>query len=554
MIDWLEVRQFAIAEHIEIEFEASFTAVTGETGSGKSLIVDAIDILLGHRSDASYIRHGHDTAELQAGFTLSDDHPAQKWLLMHGVYDSNDCIVRRVLRRNRASRAFINGHAVTASQLRELGSFLIDIHGQNEHLSLLGRKLQLHLLDMAAGNKEQVETISDTYKIIYETRLKISALENHKLSNLDRLAVLQFQLEELQELSPKDGEWEQIEQSQRRASHQVDLVTGTSGIYDELYGCDSGGINAALLRHINLLAKFSEYAPELTGAGEMLSEAQLNIEEAAAQLGAISNDTSFDTAQIEAIESRLTKYHTLARKHRIQPAELANHKAALELEYESIADPEIEMTQFQTQLNQAISKYRVLSESVSRNRKITAARLEKEITEIMQQLGMQGGRFQIALTPVGGDEITVHGFESVDFLVTANPGMPLRPLGKATSGGELSRISLAIQVVLADKSTTPTMIFDEVDAGIGGGVANIVGQKLKELGEKGQVICVTHLSQVAARGNHQLSVVKSTGEIVDTSVVKLTPEQRILEIARMTGGENITAQTLAHAEEILCSA
>jgi DNA repair protein RecN (Recombination protein N) len=558
MIDWLEIKQFAIAEHVEIEFDDRFTTVTGETGSGKSLIVDAINILVGHRSDNSYIRHEQDSAELQAGFQLQDNHPAHNWLKQNELDNDGECILRRVLRRNKSSKGYINGSAATVSQLKELGNFLIDIHGQNEHHSLLRRSIQLKLLDYAAGNDETVQAISLHYEALTGIAKKINQLRNESHSSQERADMLRFQIDELTELMPLDGEWQELSASHKRLNHQHELSTGAQHVANLLEKGDADGsqtnINDQLLQCINQLDLLSQYAEDLKGVSAMLGEAQVNIQEAAEQLRPFYMDSIVDPEQIQKIESRFSLFHSLARKHRTQPELLVDHLESLKQELVSVADPESEIAALETEHQAGLEKYQKLAATLTRTRKSTSKRLSVEVTEIMQELGLKGGEFAITLHPVEPLEATRYGHESVEFLVTGNPGMPLQPLGKVASGGELSRISLAIQVILANKAQVTTLIFDEVDVGIGGEVANVVGQKLRFLGETSQVICVTHLSQVAARGDQQFSVSKNKGDHLETRVFKLTPEQRVEEIARMTGGDTMTAQSLAHAQEMLKSA
>lgn len=553
MIDWLEIRQFAIVERLEIEFAADFTAITGETGSGKSVVIEAINVLLGDRSEASQIRYGQDTAEIQAGFSLSSDHPAMEWLRLQGMEDNSECILRRVLRRGRSSRGYINNHAATASQLRELGELLVDIHGQHEHLSLLKREVQRNMLDEAAGNAELMAEVAKSYDEIHRTRVLIKEFKERSEADQKQLEILNYHLQELEGLNPKIGEWDELESKQRLGAHQVDLISAASDIHEQLYNNSTDSLNDHLLRHISRLDPLIEYAPQLAEVKNMLCEAQINIEEASKQLMPVMNDHELDPESLQYIEDRLSEYHALARKHRIQPEQLAEHKQSLEAQRERLSDPEIEIHNLENHLDQEIARYVEYCQSVSKNRHKAAKQLEKDISTIIHGLGMQGGCFEIQLSPENGEGITRHGNESVEFWASGNPGIPARPLKKAISGGELSRISLAIQVVLAQESSTPTMIFDEADTGIGGEVANTVGQNLRQLGQIGQVICITHLAQVAIHGNHQFNVTKTTDDAVETRFRKLSDEERILEIARMISGESITSQTLTHARQLLAT-
>ncbi|MCY4150539.1 MAG: DNA repair protein RecN [Gammaproteobacteria bacterium] len=553
MIDWLEIRQFAIVENLEIEFEANFTALTGETGSGKSVIIDAINVLLGDRSEATQIRYGQDSAEIQAGFSLAEDHPALQWLSAGGMDDSTDCILRRVIRKGRSSRGFINNHAATAAQLRELGELLVDIHGQHEHLSLLKREVQRNMLDEAAGNTELMHRVGACYEVIRDLKQRIKELRERSEADAKHLEILNYHFNEIQKLDPKDGEWDELEFSQRRGAHQVELISTASEIHEHLYSGDTDSLNSHLIRHISRLDPLIEYAQELAEVRKMLSEAQINIEEASKQLEPLINDSELDAESLQYIENRLSEYHSLARKHKIQPGQLAEHMRSIQKELDNLSDPEAEISELSEQLEQASARYFDLCATVSMNRNRVATQLQKDISTIIHGLGMQGGCFEICLAPEDGDGITRHGNESVEFRASGNPGIPAQPLNRAVSGGELSRISLAIQVVLAQESRAPTMIFDEVDTGIGGEVANAIGQKLRELGERGQVICITHLTQVAIHGNHQFNVTKSIDDGVETMIRKLSNEERIAEIARMISGEKATSQTLTHARQLLAS-
>ena len=558
MIDWLEIKQFAIADHIEIEFDGSFTTVTGETGSGKSLIIDAIDILLGHRSDNSYIRHNQDTAELQAGFDLPTKHPALNWLQQHGLDNDSECILRRVIRRDKASKGYINGHAATASQLRELGSELVDIHGQNEHHSLLKRAVQLNLLDHAANNIEAVEKLADCYRSVSDIQKQIDNLNNQSHAAQERADLLKFQIEELNELSPIIDEWPELENQHKKLNHQQELSSGTQYVAQKLFESDTDSLSSQLIACSMQLDQLSEFDESLKPIVIMLNEAQVNAEEAANQLRQFYEQNESNPEEAQRIEHRFSLYHNLARKHRMLPQLLADHLAQMQQELSGLKDPEKELKRLQDLFEVEYSNYQNIAQSVSSRRKLSGKRLSKEVTTLMQELGMEGGAFEIQISPLQPGSFTRYGNETAEFLVSANPGQPLQAMSKVASGGELSRISLAIQVILANKAQVPTLIFDEVDVGIGGKVANVVGQKLKELGESNQVICVTHLSQVAAKGDQQFNVSKQgstkDGEQVSARVEKLSMQQRIEEIARMTGGETLTEQSLAHAQEMLKSA
>ena len=551
MIDWLEIKQFIIADHLELEFDSRFTTVTGETGSGKSLIVDAIAILLGQRSDNSYIRHNHDTAELQASFDFPPAHPCLHWLEQHGMANDNECLLRRVLRLNKSSKSYINGHAATVAQLRDIGKNIVDIHGQNEHHSLLKKSAQQMLLDGAADNLTRVAELGDCYHKLATIQKQIDQLNDQSQTTQERADLLKFQIEELNELAPESDEWLTLENQHKRLNYQQELTTGTEMVAKILYQSEEHNLNRQLVQCGLQLEQLSQLDNQLKPIIAIIDEAQVNIEEAANQLRPFYQDSEIDEEEIETIETRFSLYHSLARKHRLLPQLLADHHESMKRELTSLTNPQIELERLNALLKTASEKYQRIATKISTKRNKSAKHIAKQVTALIQELGMKGGKFDILLAPVGDGAYTKFGNETVEFVVTANLGQPLQPLTKVASGGELSRISLAIQVVLANKAPVSTLIFDEVDVGIGGTIAHIIGQKLKELGQSCQVICITHLSQVAAQGDHHFSVSKQGDKQVVAQVTKLTTEQRIEEIARMTGGKKITTQSLAHAQQML---
>ena len=578
MIDWLEIRQLAIAEHIALEFGDSFTAVTGETGSGKSLIVGAVGVLLGGRCENGLIRQPQPQAEIQGGFALgpvnsNPPHPALAWLIDNGLDNHNECILRRVVRRDKPSRAYINGRVVNASQLRDLGRELVDIHGQNEHHSLLGKKGQLSLLDNAAGNAELLARLGESYEKLTAVRFSIKQLKNHGDLAREKADLLRFQISELDALAPRPDEWPQLEQQQKRMHHAQDLAVGARAVAARLSEDEGGNLSAALADCCRQLQRLAEYDARLGKVIAMLEEANVNLGESAAQLQAVSAEGALNPDEIAEIEARFTRYHELSRKHRVLPGLLAARLEELRAELSGVADPEAELQRLDAQWNEHKADYDRSADAIGENRARAAKRIEAGVTELMQELGMAGGAFEVRLHKIaaGGadrdadnsadgpaesptDNISRRGNETVEFVISANPGLPLQPLGKVASGGELSRISLGLNVVLAADAPTSTLIFDEVDVGIGGRVAEVVGEKLRQLGRNRQVICITHLSQVAAKGHHHWSVAKQTGQQASVSVQPLDHKQRIEEIARMTAGAELTPQSLAHAERLLQSA
>lgn len=557
MIDWLEIHQLVIAEHIGLEFGDSFTTVTGETGSGKSLIVEAISILLGARCDNSLIRPHQETAEIHGSFTLNPAHSARQWLRAHDLDKDDECILRRAIRRDKPSRAYINGRTVTAAQLRSLGRELADIHSQNEHHFLLRRKAQLSVLDHAAEHDELVAQLADHYEKLTSVRERITQLTDHSNLTQERANLLQFQIEELVALAPQPDEWPQLEAKQKQMNHAQDLSVGVHSVVEKLGGSGEGeesNLTTTLTDCCRKIQHLGEYDSRLEKILAMLEEASVNLSEATAQLQALYADSTFSAEQMAEIEERFSLYHNLARKHRTLPGLLAEKLAQMQEELAGLQDPEAELKRLQTQWSELKPEYDKLAEVISKNRTNAAEQLSAKVTELMQELGMAGGVFKTNLQPHDPSNISRHGNESVEFVVSVNPGQPMQALSKAASGGELSRISLAINVVLAAAAPDSTLILDEIDVGIGGKVAEIVGQKLRQIGQYRQVLCITHLAQVAANGHHHLSVIKQTAQQANVTVQSLSREQRIDEIARMSAGAELTPQSRAHAEQLLPSA
>ncbi len=572
MIDWLEIHQLAIAEHIALEFGGSFTAVTGETGSGKSLIVDAVCILLGGRCENALIRKQREQAEVHGGFQLGDSHPAMRWLREHHLDNHDECILRRVVRRDKPSRAYINGRAVNASQLREIGRELVDIHSQNEHHYLLRKKGQLALLDQAADNTKRVAQLEQQYEACAAVRSQIEQLQARSSMAQERAELLQLQIEELAALEPQADEWPQLEEQQKRMNHTHDLRTaghavaarlvgGVGGASQSDSGSDSGNgsgnephsVSVSLVDCCRQIQRLVEYDARLAKIIAMLEEANVHVSEAAAQLQTFYAERAFSAEEMAAMEARFSQYHELSRKHRTLPGLLVEKLAQMRAELSGLQDPQAELTRLEEQWRAHHADYEKLAHAISKNRRHAATRLSAAVTELMQELGMAGGHFEIRLQPIAQPNLSRYGHESVDFMVCANPGQDLQALGKVASGGELSRISLAINVILAAEAPDSTLILDEVDVGIGGKVAEIIGQKLRQIGNHRQVICITHLSQVAANGRHHWSVTKQTGAQANVQVQSLDHQQRITEIARMTAGADVTPQSLAHAAQMLQS-
>lgn len=553
MIDWLEIDQFAIVKHIELEFDSAFTAITGETGSGKSLIIDALTILLGGRCDNSVIRHQQAQAEVQGGFSIDASHPALYWLRTNGLDAENECVLRRVIRRDKSSRAFVNGRAVNASQLRELGRELVDIHGQHEHHLLLHSKGQLKLLDNAAGNNDALVELGEQYEKMSAIGAKIEQLTEHQSFAQERADSLKFQIDELETLDPQVDEWPQLAEQHKRMYHAQDLSIGANEVVARLTENESG-LNTSLAECIRQLQRLVEFDARLAKVIALLEEVSINVDEAAAELQAMHANSAPNHEEIAVIEARFSRYHEFARKHRVSPELLAEKLVQMRTEHDSLQGYEAELIRLDSALREHKTKYDELAATIGTNRKRAATQLSTKVTALMQNLGMAGGNFEICLQKTTDNRISRQGNERAEFLVSANTGQPVQPLAKIASGGELSRISLAINVVLAADAPASVLVFDEVDVGIGGRVAEVVGQKLHHLGSRRQVICITHLSLVAAKAHHHWAVIKQSDEKTSVHVQLLDHELRVNEIARMTTGAKLTSESLAHAEQLLQSA
>ena len=545
------IRNLAIASRVELDLDPGFTVLTGETGAGKSIIVDALALLAGDRAESGSIRHGADSAEINASFTLADNPDAQAWLADNALAEDSECIVRRVLRREKASRAFINGRPATVQMLRELGDRLVDIHGQHEHQSLLRRPVQRQVLDDYAGLGPQCSRLAELCDDHAALQARIDALESDGAERAARLDMLRYQLSELESADIRPGEYGELDQEQSRLAHASELTEGMQAVVHDLYEADDTNVSSRLAKHGALLEKLSRFEPGLRGPLELLSGALVQVDEAATGLQQLQVRVDLDPRRLDWVQQRLTTLHDLGRKHHCAPEELLALTERLQGELEALEGAGDDLEVLRGQAAEVRVQYDALAAQVSQQRVKAAGRLAQAVTQEMQGLGMQGGSFLVQVTQPEPALPTRHGLDHIEFHVSANPGQPAQALTRVASGGELSRISLAIQVITAAVGRVPTLVFDEVDVGIGGRVAEIVGQKLRDLGRNRQVLCITHLPQVAAQGRQHLQVSKQGQKGVAVTVDPLVAAARVQEIARMLGGVEVTEQTLAHAEDML---
>ena len=552
MLTYLQIRDFAIIDAIELELRPGLTVLTGETGAGKSILVDALQLVAGGRAGAEVVRHGAERAEISATFDMAKvPRELKRWLDEQSISSAEELSIRRVIGSDGRSRAYLNGQSVPIQQLREAGSILIDIHGQHEFQSLMRTAAQRELLDGYGRHEAFTSQVGIAHRVWMELVNRTVELEGKARDRDARLELLRYQVNELTALHLKEGEVAALTDERARLANRGRLAEAAQTALHQLYEGEDVSAHAGVSRALQALRGLAEVDPKLSTVLPLIAEAAIQIKEAARELEQYCESLDVDTARQDEVEKRLSAVEELARKHRIPPSELPGRGAQLSSELESVERAELDLAVLRKELAAALETYRGQAQQLSA-RRVTAGRtLSKDITARMQTLGMSGGRFQVDVTQSEAAEPAQHGLDQTDFRVTANPGQPLRALVKVASGGELSRLSLAVQVSCAARETR-CMVFDEVDSGIGGAVAEIVGRELRSLGERGQVLCVTHLPQVASQGHHHLRVTKLTdGRTTRTSLTELSETDRVEELARMLGGIEVTSKARDHAREML---
>lgn len=552
MLQHLSIQNFTIIQQLDLEFESGMTVLTGETGAGKSILIDALLLALGNRSDNKAIAHNTDRCTVTVGFAIENLPLAQQWLIDHDLVADQECQLRRVLTQDGRSRGYINGQLVPLQLLRELGNILVNIHGQHEHQALLKAEQQRLLFDTYAGHLNLVKKVHQIHHLWHETQEKYNFLKTQSEQRDAKLELLKYQLKELDELALQKDELAQLDQEQRQLANAEELLSGAQTVLTLLNEQENGCALQLLNKAQVLLTGKKELDAQLTNVTDLLNNAVIQIEEAVSELNHYCEKIDLSPAHLQKVEQRLSLIHEVARKQRVSPQNLLNLHQQLREEFNKLENFGVQLEQLQEQINQLGEQYKTAAAELSKSRQQADRRLAKAIEASLQQLAMQGGRFAVNFEPLPANQFTSYGAERLEFYVSANPGQPLQPLAKIASGGELSRISLAIHVLTAKNHATPTLIFDEVDVGIGGGTAEIVGRLLRQLAASAQVLCVTHLPQVAAQGQHHFQVGKTIrGEKTTTEVCSLDKTAKISEIARMLGGVKITPQTLAHAREML---
>ncbi len=552
MLTHLHIRDLAIVTTIELEFAAGLTVVTGETGAGKSILIDALALALGDRADSGMIRHGAARGEVTAVFLLDPASDAARWLVQQDLAGEGECVLRRVIEPEKGSRAYINGRPVPIQSLRELGELLVDIHGQHEHQSLLRRDAQRQILDDYAGLGSEVQRLAAHYHDHARLSERLAALKRESTDRVARQELLRHQVGELSALKLAAGEVARIEDEHARLAHGAQLLEGAQAVAQAIYDDEEQSAARLLARAAARLEALAQYDPKLGEIAQLLGESNVLVDEAAGRLHQYLDALDLDPARLDWLDQRLGTIHELARKHRVEAGELPAVLDRLATELTDIENYDDNLARLATEVAAARTEYLKRAAVVTRARNDAATRLAAAVTRRMQALGMPGGRFDIALETLPETELAASGLERIEFRVSANPGQPVKPLAKVASGGELSRICLALQIETAALGRIPTLIFDEVDVGVGGRVAEIVGQTLRALGRQRQVLTITHLAQVAAQGEHHYAVAKHTeARATRASATALAGKARVEELARMIGGIEISQQTLAHAEDML---
>lgn len=549
MLTHLTIQNLAISRHVDIEFNQGMSAITGETGAGKSILIDSLGYVLGDRADSSLVRQGEDRAEIVAEFNVRHIQSAKDWLQQQELDQADECILRRTISREGRSRAFVNGQPVPLQQLKQLGNLLLDIHSQHEHHSLLQTETQRRLLDEFAGHEPLVNQVTTHYQHWRKLHKKVKEAREHSGDRDARTQLLRYQLEELDQLGLSEGELTELENTQNLLAQGEDVIK-TLGQVTELGHSEDGGLTEQLRHCINSLGKLD--TPAIQGFFHKGQELLIQAEDWLGEMEHFADNFDLDAARLFEVNERLTAIYQLARKHQVLPEQLVETHISLKNELEQSEQSADNFEEDQALMDEAHQKFTELCAQLTTKRSQAARHFEQLVTEQLQQLSLQGAHLQVRLLPLESDRFAAYGAENIEFHISTNPGQPAGSLAKIASGGELSRISLAIQVICAESSQIPTLVFDEVDVGISGGTSELVGRMLRLLGERGQVICVTHQPQVSSLAHHHMKVAKlvQKNETL-TQMSWLNNNERVEELARLLGGVEITNNTLNHAREML---
>ncbi|APE01507.1 DNA repair protein RecN [Alteromonas mediterranea] len=558
MLAHLSISNFAVVKQLSVHLENGLTAITGETGAGKSIAIDALSLCLGERADANAVRKGSTKAEIIAHFSLNGNVAAKTFLDEHELTsdeDENSCFIRRVISKEGRSKAFINGVPASLQQLKGLGQFLLAIHGQNTHLQLLKEDHQRELVDSYAQHDDILDNVKDAYSQWRDKQRTLKTLQDQAQQREDRLQLLTYQVRELDEFAIEEGEFEELETEHKRLSNGQSLLEQAQTSVYNLYENDEGNALSVIQSSIERLGELETHDASLTPIIALLNDASIQIEEAAGELRSYCDHLEIDPLRLQQVEARYAKAMDLARKHSVMPEALYKHHQELTTEFTSLSEQDTLLGTLEGEVAKAREDYLQTTKGLSESRQQAAIKLGQDIEAQIRQMNMPHAKVDIQIQYDEFKKPVSTGLNTVEFKVSTNPGQDADKLEKVVSGGELSRIGLAIQVIASDHNATPTMIFDEVDTGISGPTASIVGGLLRKLGKQSQVMCVTHLPQVAAQAHNQLFVTKLTdGESTETQMLALTKQDRIDELARLLAGDKITKSALANAKELLKSA
>jgi DNA repair protein RecN (Recombination protein N) len=552
MLIQLSVRHLAVVDDLELTFTDGMTSLTGETGAGKSLLVDALSLVLGDRADSNMIRHGSERAEITASFDTSKNQPLQQWLIEQELDDDEQCNLRRTISRDGRSRAYINGRTVPLGQLRAISERTIDIHGQHAHQSLVRPETQRILIDTVANTASELSALAIAHKKWQTLQQHLSSLQQQSNDQAARLDLLQYQVNELETLELTDNSIQSLLHEQKTLAHASQLLsTVESGLY-KLFEQDQNDAYSLISSVLSELEKLQEIEPQFTNIVETLNSVVIQLDECGGDLRHYLDSTEVNPDRLDEVEKHLSALHDLARKHHVEIEALPAHYQQLSDELTSLSNLDNQLEKLQQQLAEQEKICHTLCDEIRQKRLQAAEPLAKQISDSIQQLAIPGGQIEIVISPFANNHFNETGADQIQLLVRTNPGQTAGELGKVASGGELARISLAIQVVTAGYRSVPTLVFDEVDVGIGGGIAEIVGSHLRNLAKTQQVICITHLPQVAAQAHQQLQVQKQhSANSAHIEISELNKTERIEEIARMLGGVTLTEKTRIHAEEML---
>ncbi|MCU7798840.1 MAG: DNA repair protein RecN [gamma proteobacterium symbiont of Lucinoma myriamae] len=550
MLNHITIKNLAVVDSLGLELNTGLSVLTGETGAGKSILIDALGLVLGDRADASAIRHGAERADISAEFDLQDAN-IEQWLQDNELDSEGECLIRRTISAKGRSRGFINGQPIPLQLLRELGEKLVNIHGQNTHQALMKSDEQRLLLDNFAGITQLRKELNQCYQQWKKKSSDYQTLKQDTAERDAKLDLLRFQVQEFSDFELQENELQDLEEEHRKLSNASRLIETSQNIHYQLAQDEQNSINHLLSHSISELQGLSELDQSLNPISEMLNNALIQVDEASSELRHYLDSLELDPSHLQWLDNRISNIYDLARKHRIETHELFAHTETLKRELEQLENADVHLETLLAEVEACKTDYFKLAKKLSKTRSKASGLLAEQVIKHIHELGMERCVFEIKLLASESEQPQLHGMEVVEFYVTTNPGQPLRPLSKVVSGGELSRISLAIQVVTAQFSDIPTLIFDEVDVGIGGGIAEMVGNKLRLLGTNSQILCVTHQAQVASQAHQHLNVYKqSDDEKTTTSISLLDEEQRVEELSRMMGGVTITEQTRSHAREM----